>query len=175
MYFNLVMNSVDAMANRKVGVLNISDIVEGDRVVLRVRDNGVGMSPEKIEQLLKDRETLDGELHSLGFVFVRQTVAEFGGDLSIESEVGEGTTMTISFPACPTGRRSLAGPTSPRRKVAFRGAMALGERRASFPAEAGDAATAAGADSLRPRPGAEAPRRRNPLPRPATGTAAAAG
>jgi hypothetical protein len=98
MYFNLVMNSVDAMANRKVGVLNISDIVEGDRVALRVRDNGVGMDPEKIEQLLKDRETLDGELHSLGFVFVRQTVAEFGGDLTIESEVGEGTTMMISFP-----------------------------------------------------------------------------
>jgi hypothetical protein len=98
MYFNLVMNSVDAMANRKVGVLNISDTAEGDRVVLRVRDNGVGMNAEKIEQLLKDRETLDGELHSLGFVFVRQTVAEFGGDLTIESEVGEGTTMLISFP-----------------------------------------------------------------------------
>jgi hypothetical protein len=98
MYFNLGMNSLDAMANRKVGVLNISDTAEGDRVVLRVRDNGVGMNAEKIEQLLKDRETLDGELHSLGFVFVRQTVAEFGGDLTIESEVGEGTTMLISFP-----------------------------------------------------------------------------
>jgi signal transduction histidine kinase len=101
MYFNLVMNSVDAMANRKVGVLNISDSVEGDRVVLRVRDNGVGMGPEKIEQLLKERKTLDGELHSLGFVFVRQTIAEFGGQLSIESDVGEGTTMAVRFPRLP--------------------------------------------------------------------------
>ena len=49
MYFNLVMNAVDAMANRKVGVLNVSDSVEGDRVVLRVRGNGVGMTSEKIE------------------------------------------------------------------------------------------------------------------------------
>jgi len=150
MYFNLVMNSVDAMANRKVGVLNISNIAEEDRVVLRVRDNGVGMDPEKIAQLLKDRETLDGELHSLGFVFVRQTVAEFSGDLTIESEVGEGTTMMISFPRL-SDRKTIShwsdGPGKEGRRPGGGGA-----RRATmlFPADAGDAATAAGADSIRP-------------------------
>jgi hypothetical protein len=100
MFFNLVMNAADAMAGRS-GEIQVSDQVEGDRVVLRVRDNGSGMGPEKIEQLLSDKETLDGELHSLGFVFVRQTVAEFGGELSIESAVGEGTTVTVSFPVLP--------------------------------------------------------------------------
>jgi signal transduction histidine kinase len=115
MYFNLVMNSVDAMASRKVGVLNISDSVEGDRVVLRVRDNGVGMSPEKIEQLLKERETLDGELHSLGFVFVRQTIAEFGGQLSIESDVGEATTVAVRFPRLPD--KNAIGGQGSRREV----------------------------------------------------------
>jgi hypothetical protein len=149
MYFNLVMNSVDAMANRKVGVLNISDIVEGDRVALRVRDNGVGMDPEKIEQLLKDRETLDGELHSLGFVFVRQTVAEFGGDLTIESEVGEGTTMMISFPRL-SDRKTIShwsdGPGKEGRRPGGDGAR---RETMLFPADAGDAATAAGADPFR--------------------------
>jgi len=72
--------------------------VEGDRVALRVRDDGDGMSQEKIRQLLADRQTLDGEIHSLGFVFVRQTVAEFGGELAIESTIGEGTTMTLRLP-----------------------------------------------------------------------------
>lgn len=111
MLFNLVMNSVDAMSHRDAGVLTISDTFEGDRVVLRVRDNGVGMSPEKIRQLLTDRETLDGELHSLGFVFVRQTVGEFGADLSIESEVGKGTTITIRFP-CLAGRQASSSAPS---------------------------------------------------------------
>jgi hypothetical protein len=115
MYFNLVMNSVDAVANRKVGVLNISASEEEDRVLLRVRDNGVGMPPEKIEQLLKDRETLDGELHSLGFVFVRQTVAEFGGEISIESELGEGTVMALSLPRLP-GRTAAPRPPSGHRE-----------------------------------------------------------
>ncbi|MCX7142220.1 MAG: ATP-binding protein [Proteobacteria bacterium] len=98
MYFNLVMNAVDAMAGRKAGVVRVSTVVEGDRVALSVRDDGVGMSPEKIQQLLADRQTLDGEIHSLGFVFVRQTVAEFGGEMTIESEIGKGTTMTLHLP-----------------------------------------------------------------------------
>lgn len=98
MYFNLVMNAVDAMSGRKAGVVHVSSIIEGDRVALRVRDDGVGMSPGKIQQLLTDRQTLDGEVHSLGFVFVRQTIAEFGGELAIESEIGKGTTITLRLP-----------------------------------------------------------------------------
>ena len=98
MFFNLVMNSVDAMQHRRIGELNVGTFVEGDRLLLRVRDNGIGMSAAKIQQLLSDIPTLDGELHSLGFVFVRQTIADFGAELSIESEEGKGTTVTVSFP-----------------------------------------------------------------------------
>ena len=100
-YFNLIMNGVDAMSARRAGVLAVSTHVEGDRVALRVRDDGVGMTADKIQHLLSDRPTLDGELHSLGFVFVRQTVAEFGGDLEIESTVGTGTTITVRLPYLP--------------------------------------------------------------------------
>jgi signal transduction histidine kinase len=98
MFFNLIMNAVDAMAGRKVGVINISNVVEGERTLLRVRDNGTGMPPDKVQLLLTDKESLDGELHSLGFVFVRQTIAALEGNLRIESEVDEGTTITICLP-----------------------------------------------------------------------------
>lgn len=98
MYFNLVMNAVDAMAGKRVGMLRIRETVDGDRVVLQVQDNGTGMPPEKIRVLLTDKETLDGELHSLGFVFVRQTIAEMKGELAIASKVDEGTTITVRLP-----------------------------------------------------------------------------
>jgi len=117
MYFNLIMNAVDAMANRKVGVLDISDTLNGDQVVLRVRDNGVGMAADKIAQLLEEKETLDGELHSLGFVFVRQTIAEFGGELAIESEVDEGTTVSVTFPRLPGDAASVRRMPSPQEDV----------------------------------------------------------
>jgi hypothetical protein len=108
MFFNLIMNAVDAMHARKVGVIHVCAQVDGDQVSLQVSDNGSGMPSEKIEQLLADKETLDGELHSLGFVFVRQTIADFGGTLEITSEEDKGTTVTVRLPhlrdATPTPR-----------------------------------------------------------------------
>lgn len=112
MFFNLVMNAVDAMADRKVGTINISSIVDGDRVAIEVRDDGCGMPQEKIDQLLAEKETLDGELHSLGFVFVRQTVEEFGGTLDIQSEVGHGTTTTVRVPHQPDATPTARKPTN---------------------------------------------------------------
>jgi len=97
MLFNLVMNSVDAMSHRKVGLLTISSAIEDSQVVLSVSDTGSGMTPKKISQLMTDKKTLDGELHSLGFVFVRQTVAQFDGTITISSEVGRKTTVAVSI------------------------------------------------------------------------------
>ena len=149
MYFNLVMNAVDAMSGRKAGVLNVSAAIEGDRVALRVRDDGVGMSPEKIQQLLTDRQTLDGELHSLGFVFVRQTVAQFGGELTAESTVGKGTTMTLRLPYLPG---KIAEPPEPSRRDMYR----LPQKYRSFPAEVdpvdAPSASATFADAAAPTP-----------------------
>jgi signal transduction histidine kinase len=127
MYFNLVMNSVDAMRGRKAGVVSVSALVEGERVALRVQDDGAGMSAEKIQQLLADRQSLDGELHSLGFVFVRQTVTQYGGDLAIESSLGKGTTMTIRLPFLPG---KTATSLDPSRRDKYR----LPEKFRSIPA-----------------------------------------
>jgi hypothetical protein len=103
--------------------------------------------------LLKDRETLDGELHSLGFVFVRQTVAEFGGEISIESDLGEGTVMTLSLPRLP-GRTVAPRPRTlhreeDRRLVAedSRGDASAGGAETEKQTEAGT--TEGGVDSFR--------------------------
>jgi signal transduction histidine kinase len=119
MYFNLIMNAADAMTDRSNGVIDVSDTVEGDRVVLRVRDNGSGMTKEKIHQLLADRETLDGELHSLGFVFVRQTVAELNGELSIDSAPGAGTAVTVRLPVLSREGTSPHPASQPKQERSF--------------------------------------------------------
>ncbi|MBI4955805.1 MAG: ATP-binding protein [Myxococcales bacterium] len=122
MYFNLVMNAVDAMSEKRVGVLRVSEVVEGNEAVLRVRDDGEGMTPEKVAHLMRETVSLDGELHSLGFVFVRQTVADFGGELTIDSRIGEGTTITVRFPrllgVAPPPRKSAPGETDLLPKLA---------------------------------------------------------
>ena len=155
MYFNLVMNAVDAMSGRKAGAVHVSSVVEGDRVALHVRDDGMGMSPEKMQQLLTARETLDGEVHSLGFVFVRQTVAEFGGELAIESTIGKGTTITLRLPYLK-GKILLPDPSYQKK-------YRLPEKYRSPPTEPGTAralpvnATMTRAAAAAPAPPPEAP------------------
>jgi hypothetical protein len=152
LYFNLVMNAVDAMGGRRAGAVRVSTVVEGDRVALHVRDDGVGMSPEKIQQLLTDRQTLDGEVHSLGFVFVRQTVAEFGGDLSIESTIGKGTTITLHLPYLK-GKILQPDPS-------YRSKFRLPEKYRSLPVEPDTArASPASAPTTNASVAAAAPRR----------------
>lgn len=158
MYFNLVMNAVDAMSGRKAGAVRASTVVAGDRVALHVCDDGVGIPPEKILQLLTDRQTLDGEVHSLGFVFVRQTVAEFGGELAIESSTGEGTTITVRLPYLK-GRILLPDPSYPKK-------YRLPEKYRTLPMEPGTArdlpvnattTPAAAAAPVQPIPSQKAP------------------
>lgn len=152
MYFNLVMNAVDAMSGRKAGVLNVTTVIEGERVALRVRDDGAGMAQEKIKQLLVDRQTLDGEMHSLGFVFVRQTIAEFGGELVIKSTEGKGTAMKVLLPYLP-GKTPES--LEPSRREKYR----LPQKYRSFGAEADPAkppSTVADADVSTARSSVEA-------------------
>lgn len=96
--FNLSMNAVDAMRQRRSGVISFAVIAAPHAVRVEVQDEGVGMSPDKIEQILHSDKDLTGELHSLGFVFVRKVVAQLNGKISVTSEEGVGTKITLEFP-----------------------------------------------------------------------------
>jgi hypothetical protein len=150
MYFNLIMNAVDALSDQKVGIIRTTDRVERDRVVFQVRDDGAGMTPEKQQVLLTDKETLDGELHSLGFVFVRQTIDEFQGELSIDSEFGKGTTMTIRFPYRP-GRTATRQSPSSREEYGVLPSTESAPREPDAAAAPSGAAPAYGADGAQGR------------------------
>ncbi len=95
--FNLVMNAVDAMDDHG-GSITVSVENSKQNLVVYVADTGRGMPEEKIQQLLTPRRNLDGELHSLGFEFVKRTIAGMGGVLNIDSAPGSGTTIKITLP-----------------------------------------------------------------------------
>jgi len=96
--FNLTMNAVDAMRQKRSGVISFEVVAEPNVVRVVVADEGKGMSPEKVEQILHSERDLTGELHSLGFVFVRKVVAQLNGKIDVQSEEGVGTRITLSFP-----------------------------------------------------------------------------
>jgi signal transduction histidine kinase len=70
--------------------------------VLNVLDRGAGIPADEIEHVTKKffrgRAAPDSGT-GLGLAIVARTVAEFGGALSIASTDGEGTVVTVRFPA----------------------------------------------------------------------------
>jgi two-component system sensor histidine kinase YesM len=80
------------------GRIEIEAAVEGNQLVLRVRDNGLGMDPETRETVLNARAGNRG----IGLANVRERIIlTFGEEygLTIKSEQDEGTEITIRQPA----------------------------------------------------------------------------
>ena len=72
------------------------------RLVLAVVDNGEGMSPETRERALTPFFTTRERGTGLGLPMVRRIAEQHGGSVEIASARGEGTTVTMVFPA-PAG------------------------------------------------------------------------
>jgi CheY-like chemotaxis protein len=99
---NLAINGRDAMPQG--GTLTIgTTTAEADpvgSVVLTVTDTGTGMSGEVKAHLFEPFFTTKapGEGTGLGLATVHDSIKQIGGEIACESEVGRGTTFTISLP-----------------------------------------------------------------------------
>jgi signal transduction histidine kinase len=96
---NLIDNSVDAMPDG--GTLEIRAVAndEANTVAVSVRDSGVGIAPEHLAKLFQPMFTTKSRGIGLGLVVVRNLVEANNGNLSVQSELGKGTTFTLVLPA----------------------------------------------------------------------------
>jgi len=91
---------------------------EGDAVVARVTDTGIGISRADQEQLFREyfRSTNPAALSrpgtGLGLAIVARIVARHGGTIDIDSERGRGTTATLTLPAYVDGVSAEPTPAS---------------------------------------------------------------
>lgn len=95
---NLVSNARDALPDE--GVVTIETAELGERIVLRVTDDGVGIHPDVIVRIFEPLFTTKavGQGCGLGLATVRHVVDELGGSIAVESEPGRGTTFELRFP-----------------------------------------------------------------------------
>ena len=99
---NAIYYGVDALGDE--GVITVSGKKEGEDIFLTVRDNGLGMPQEKVDQLLLDEERVHKHGSGVGLINVHKRIMlRFGPKygLLIESEPDEGTAVTIHLPAVP--------------------------------------------------------------------------
>jgi PAS domain S-box-containing protein len=97
---NLITNACHAMPEG-VGVLTLKALAsDAGALVLKVRDNGVGISPDHLSRIFEPFFSTKGEGHGtgLGLCIVRNIVELHGGSIDVESELGHGTTFRLVFP-----------------------------------------------------------------------------
>ena len=95
---NLLLNAIQAM--RTGGILTIRTAVEGAYCLVQIRDSGCGISPSVLPRIFDPFFTTkkEGEGTGLGLSVSLGIVERHGGKISVESEVGKGTTFTVFIP-----------------------------------------------------------------------------
>ncbi|MBM7663005.1 two-component system sporulation sensor kinase A [Bacillus mesophilus] len=97
-FFNLIKNSIESMeVNTKGKVQIICDHTHSE-VVIKVIDEGCGITSEKIKSIGEPFYTTKTKGNGLGLMITQRIIRNHNGSLHCESEVGKGTTFTISFP-----------------------------------------------------------------------------
>jgi two-component system NtrC family sensor kinase len=112
-FVNLMDNAVDAMSEG--GTLTIQADPSPDRqsVIVQITDTGVGIPPENIKEVFSPFFTTKplGKGTGLGLSIAYGIVKVHHGAIQVKSQVGKGTTFTITLPVHPP-RRSTPGAGS---------------------------------------------------------------
>jgi signal transduction histidine kinase len=98
-FLNITKNAIEVVDDR--GHISISTYLKDpDTVQVNITDDGCGMSPEQVEQIFKPFHTSGKESGTgLGLYITHQIVSnELGGQITVQSEEGKGTTFTVELP-----------------------------------------------------------------------------
>ncbi len=97
-FTNILSNAIDACPG-SAGKIEISTAVQNGSVSFTIKDSGKGMSEEVQKKLFDDFFTTREGGTGLGMGIVKRVVERHDGKISVLSKLGEGTAMTLSFPA----------------------------------------------------------------------------
>ena len=100
--FNLVSNAAKFTEG---GTITLRAVRDGDSVVFEVSDTGIGMTPEQLDRLFERFSQADASTTrrfggtGLGLAITRAFCRLLGGDISVRSTYGEGSTFSMRVPA----------------------------------------------------------------------------
>lgn len=94
--FTILRNAVELTPDEgKVSVVVAGD---GNRIQVTVSDNGYGIPKEDIDAVFDPSSSVYGHRFAMGLPLIKQIVSEHMGEISVQSEIGKGTTVTMVFP-----------------------------------------------------------------------------
>jgi signal transduction histidine kinase len=101
------------------GAVRIRAMASGGRATLTVSDTGIGIPdadlPEVFDRFFRASNAVERSIQGsgLGLAIARAIVANHGGDVTLESCVGKGTTVTVSIPLLGSGHTAFGAASGP--------------------------------------------------------------
>lgn len=94
---NIVTNAVQAIQTK--GEITMATKLNGDKVIISISDNGQGISKENLDKIFKPFFSTKeyGKGTGLGLSITRRVIVEHGGEISVKSTLGKGTTFNIEL------------------------------------------------------------------------------
>ena len=115
--FNLLSNACKFTEHGTITVEVTRETGDGGGwVTFRVRDSGIGMTPEQMEKLFQEFSQADASTTrkyggtGLGLAISRKFCQLMGGDITVESTLGHGSTFTIRLPAEGLALKAIPAP-----------------------------------------------------------------
>jgi len=96
-YRNLITNAIQA--TEPGGRVMVSTARVGNLVQIAVADTGSGIPADRLTAIFEDFVTTKRRGLGLGLAISKRIVEQLDGTITVESEVGRGTTFTLRFPA----------------------------------------------------------------------------
>lgn len=100
---NLVRNALQAGDSRPLK-LEMMLARKGDQAVVSLTDNGKGIEPHVLEDIFTIHYSTKGHGHGMDLAISRFIVTSLGGNISIHSNLDQGTTVQIEFPLKELGK-----------------------------------------------------------------------
>ena len=99
-FLNLALNALQAMGQEGVLTITTAEVAgtHGRALAVRFADTGPGIAPERHAQIFEPLFTTRTDGTGLGLSTSKRIVERHGGTLTVESEVGVGSTFTVTLP-----------------------------------------------------------------------------
>ena len=96
-FSNIFSNSMEAIDSQ--GHIYVQALVEDASVVVRIRDDGIGIPDERMGDLFEPFRSSKPNGYGLGLFAAKHITEMHRGSVGIESVQGEGTCVTLSLPS----------------------------------------------------------------------------